>query len=524
MLRQLQRKLTLNRLILLLAAITIIITLINAIYSTYKVQKDITVENLLLSNEHYSEKIANVTDMFIHVAQRKLRNSVNRLPPVFDDLAKLEKEVNYLFTHSDSFNSLIVVRADGTVLAATKSIEQLVGKRVTSRITQRALEEKRSFVSAPFTSPAGNYLVSMTEPIFSAKGEYLGYMGGAIYLHDNTVFSELFGLKTNSDPTVVYVTDADGTILYHPEATKVGMQGLESTDIDKLKDKTSASLIMYDESAILLSGVAAVSTTGWKVVTTISQDDAMLQLNERTQQAIVSLLPIEVIIIVGVWLASWYISSPLWMLSSLVRNLDKEEVTLSEFRKIRPWYEEAGSLKSAFLSTFNVMSNTIKVLHDEAHEDPMTKLLNRRGLDDALHLFESQSLPFAVLALDIDHFKRVNDTFGHDIGDEVIKKIAAILSQQARDGDCICRAGGEEFLVLIPFVTSNTALKVAERIRITIASTNFDTAGTVTVSIGVASRFESESTTAMSVLKRADTALYSAKANGRNRTEVVASH
>ena len=124
----------------------------------------------------------------------------------------------------------------------------------------------------------------------------------------------------------------------------------------------------------------------------------------------------------------------------------------------------------------------------------------------------------SVAMFDIDHFKRINDTYGHHTGDEVLKRVAAGAAAELRSGDTIGRFGGEEFVIVLPDATADAASKVAERVRHAIG-TDSGTPG-VTVSIGVAEMAPGETCDAL--LRRADDALYLAKNEGRNRMRLAA--
>jgi diguanylate cyclase (GGDEF)-like protein len=124
--------------------------------------------------------------------------------------------------------------------------------------------------------------------------------------------------------------------------------------------------------------------------------------------------------------------------------------------------------------------------------------------------------------LDIDHFKKVNDTFGHDHGDIVLRKIAEILNISLRTSDIPCRYGGEEFIVILPETDSEKAFKLAERIRKKIENTIIIINGNkinTSVSIGLSELKKNEKFDEL--IKRADIALYNAKNNGRNQTKIA---
>jgi diguanylate cyclase (GGDEF)-like protein len=156
--------------------------------------------------------------------------------------------------------------------------------------------------------------------------------------------------------------------------------------------------------------------------------------------------------------------------------------------------------------------------------DPLTGLFNRRYLDTALaaevKLAKRKQLPLSLLLLDLDHFKRVNDEFGHQAGDEVLRRAAAVLSAELRAEDLLARFGGEEFLMIARATTLPDAYIVAERLRSAVEQARFGWKEHViplTVSIGVASlRFDGEGSSPTALISEADKRLYAAKLR-RNR-------
>jgi diguanylate cyclase (GGDEF)-like protein/PAS domain S-box-containing protein len=167
-------------------------------------------------------------------------------------------------------------------------------------------------------------------------------------------------------------------------------------------------------------------------------------------------------------------------------------------------------------------------LIDAALTDPLTGLHNRRGLEgrsEAIHYRPGGAqLTQVWIMVDIDHFKRVNDTYGHEAGDEVLKAVAEALRSTARGGDIVARFGGEEFVLVLPDTSAEMAARIAERLRLAIEALSTDVGGQVirvTASFGVAQRAAHESQ--LEVLERADAALYSSKKEGRNRVTIAAS-
>ena len=163
---------------------------------------------------------------------------------------------------------------------------------------------------------------------------------------------------------------------------------------------------------------------------------------------------------------------------------------------------------------------------DAANTDALTGLPNRRAMQAALHRTADGTLrrgaPLAALMVDIDHFKAINDTYGHDAGDEVIRATADLLADTVRGGDIAGRWGGEEFLLLLPHSDQSAAVVVAERVRRAIERmappTPALTGVRVTASLGVAATASGD---LHELLLAADAALYAAKEGGRNRVEVA---
>jgi diguanylate cyclase (GGDEF)-like protein len=163
-----------------------------------------------------------------------------------------------------------------------------------------------------------------------------------------------------------------------------------------------------------------------------------------------------------------------------------------------------------------------EALAELAHRDGLTGLANRRSFDEALPEFWARvqrfDEPGALLALDIDHFKNINDTYGHAAGDRVLQAIAKTLNENIRSFDKVFRVGGEEFAVLLPKSDREATRRTAERIRIAVESERIGYKGVeihVTVSIGAASA--RDFLECRGLVEASDAALYSAKAGGRNR-------
>ncbi len=197
----------------------------------------------------------------------------------------------------------------------------------------------------------------------------------------------------------------------------------------------------------------------------------------------------------------------------LIRPIDKQEFLARVNTQIRRWR-----------FTERLRSNVQQSL-EMAVTDPLTGLYNRRYM--SVHVgamvdaAANRGKTISVLALDVDHFKVVNDTHGHDAGDEVLKELARRIKANIRNIDLACRTGGEEFVIALPETDLQVAYKVAERLRRAVGGKPFNAGEKanslqITVSIGLA-ELESNAESLEEVVKRADDALYRAKREGRNR-------
>lgn len=163
-------------------------------------------------------------------------------------------------------------------------------------------------------------------------------------------------------------------------------------------------------------------------------------------------------------------------------------------------------------------------LTELAMHDPLTGLLNRRSLIQEMNreygrVLRCENYPVGLLMLDIDHFKRVNDTYGHAVGDEVLKVFARRILEQLRENDIVGRLGGEEFAILLPNTSHEGAIRVGEKVRQAVAQLEVvreETCVKITTSVGVA-QLDPADSRPDGALIQADQALYQAKKDGRNR-------
>ncbi len=178
----------------------------------------------------------------------------------------------------------------------------------------------------------------------------------------------------------------------------------------------------------------------------------------------------------------------------------------------------------AFVAIFE-LGESNRALELLSNTDPLTNLSNRRHVLELLDLEFQRAgrygISLSLLMADIDHFKKVNDTYGHQVGDIVLSKVASVLSTHRRSTDIVGRFGGEEFIIILPHTPAHGAIEVAERFRTMVAALDFgEDIKPVTLSLGVSFSGNHQATSIHDLIRTADEALYRAKAGGRNRTEL----
>ncbi|MGV0763076.1 sensor domain-containing diguanylate cyclase [Tistrella mobilis] len=506
----------LQRMIVALAVAAAGVLLANGFYSSYLVQRQVLIDTTLKANHAYAAKLAEAAQNFIEEAQQQLAYSAGIVARDFDNENLLLDEAERLRLQTHSFNSVAIVDAGAIVRATSPEALQIKGRYLRSLAAREALEQRRPLVSQPYMAITGNMLVVISQPVFAADGRYLGYIGGTIYLRERNILNVLLGTHHYDDGSYLYVVDQGGTLLYHPEAARIGEAVSGNPVIEAAIAGASGSREVVNSRGVeMLAGYASVPAAGWGVVAQRPLAVTLAPLEGLMWRVAANSAPAAVVTLVAIWWFARAISRPLGQLADGARQMDAPG-TADRIQRVRSWYVEARQIKRAMLIGIGLLQARIGRLDRDVRTDPLTGLINRRGLDEVLELWRAEARPFAAIAVDIDHFKQVNDSWGHEAGDAVLRRLGLILRQTARDTDLVCRTGGEEFLLLLPGLSSAAAVAVAERLRKAVARERIDPAGHVTVSAGVAVLPE-DATDIGTALRLADEMLYEAKRAGRNR-------
>lgn len=387
-------------------------------------------------------------------------------------------------------------------------------------------------------------VIDFAAPIRNAQGALVGVVGahGHWLWVTNTVKSVVERLGPDSGMELLIV-DNDGRILY-PQAL-AGPTSLPRA----IPTNTRYSVLTWEDGHEYVASSAAVTSglntdpLGWRIVARQPLERWVAPIQAmRMRIWLVGVMAAALFALVALRLAS-SVSRPIEQLAAAAQHIERHEgqpyFPQSPLREVAQLSLSMQSMTATLLSREKELQRLNHTLEDQvaqrtvaltianqelerlSTQDGLTGVANRRRFDERLAecmaVGQRTGRAFALLMLDIDHFKSVNDTHGHAAGDRVLQQFAQLIQAQTRGTDFVARYGGEEFAVLLPQTQSHAeAAKVAEKIRKAVAQASFADVGHVTVSIGHG-LWSDPSMSAAALLMRVDQALYVAKANGRNR-------
>jgi diguanylate cyclase (GGDEF)-like protein len=513
-------RLDLRRLILLLSLAVALFSFFNSFHASYQTQRDLLIRHTLEANRVYAAKLRQSAEQLLGSMHQQLAYSAGLLVERMSQPERLADETERLIRQNRHFNSAFVVRHDGKVMAASPESLGLLGQMLDSAGAREALDKRRPLISDPYVSATNRLVVFISQPIFADDGSYQGYIGGSLYLQHENILHSLLGEHFYQDGSYLYVVDRNRRLIYHQDQGRVGEIATGNPVVERLIRGEEGTLALTNSRGIeMLAGFAPVTASGWGIVAQRPLELALEELDGLMLNILRLSLPMLLLSLAGIWWLSHLISRPLWQLARSAQHWDTEEAP-EQVRRLHAWYFEADQLKRAILASLALLHQRLGKLSQESLTDPLTGLGNRRCLQAQLERWQQQRQPFAAIALDIDHFKQVNDNHGHEFGDRVLQHLAQQMSDCSRASDLLCRSGGEEFVMLLPGASLEAARQVAERVRTQMGNTCCADCPSVTLSAGVA-HWPDSAASVEEVLKRADAALYQAKHAGRNRVEMA---
>ena len=323
------------------------------------------------------------------------------------------------------------------------------------------------------------WILDIGRPYYDLDGTFLGYIGSCYDITE----------RKNTQEKLETIQSE----------MKVIVQAVEQTnEMVRITDKDA--IITYVNDAV-------ITETGYTKEELIGQKSSIFKSGKHDQSFYKNL---------------WDTVSSGNIYKNVIINKRKDGTLYHEEQTITPVFDEQNNL--SFVSTGHDISERIEVekkLHTLATRDTLTGVYNRYSLNKEIDInikkYERYEDIFGLLMLDIDHFKNVNDTYGHDVGDLVLKELCSVIENLIRETDVFGRWGGEEFLLILPKTNRGEATSIATRIKNIIEEHKFDYIPQVTISIGVS--VYNKSIKKEIFLKDVDDALYKAKSTGRNRVE-----
>ncbi|MFG1398087.1 sensor domain-containing diguanylate cyclase [Roseixanthobacter pseudopolyaromaticivorans] len=380
--------------------------------------------------------------------------------------------------------------------------------------------------------------VDVSLPVYSPENRLLGTIGAHLSVNWARMLTDI---APKEGATKVWIIGRDGRVLL---GNSPNPQPFSDEVIASMMDERSGAFVDKSEGHRVLTGFAVTGRNGdypglgWIVVT---RQDAAVAFADATRLALtilgIGLLALPVTFLGAYWFAR-KIARPLVTLTQAAAHIgrDPHATNLPHQRgslevlqlsgALRALLRRLSSVEAQIVRTAEQYQQDMEELRQLADTDPLTGLLNRRSflsVADAALNGTRTSDGLGILMADIDHFKRVNDLYGHPAGDAVIRSVAASIGAALRQHDRVARFGGEEFVVLLLNVDRAGMMALAERMRSSIGSNRVTIDGqeiAVTVSFGAALAQPGDRDVD-EVIERADLALYEAKNSGRNRIAIA---
>jgi len=507
-----------NALVLLSVLVTVMISAVVG----YQSQKDSLTRTTYQMNRVYTDKIADTVNGLFDSLFDSLDEFGREMSTDLHRADLQEKFQLFQRTHQ-SFNAVFLFDKDGILVGGSNVPKENIGTKVDSVGTNQALQERKPLVSEPYMSKTTQKLIIMlSHPIYDEQGEYEGFIGGSIRLHETSIFQTILGnAPFHEDGSYAYVAGSSGILLYHPDKTRIGENISYSEVVQETMKGRSGHLKTINSRGIkMLASYTYISSAGWGVVSQTPNKVVVDSARGLVKELLLYMLPALILFITAIYWLIGKLASPFSVLARFAAQLSSSSSGNAAFPSIHHWNYEANELHRAFGRAVRHFRFQFEHLKRDAQTDPLTGLFNRRTLDQFVAHHISQKLAFSMMIMDLDNFKSVNDTYGHDVGDEVLRFLSEALKRMFGEEYVICRMGGEEFVVLVPTDDSEAALYDAEAVRSYMANTTSPTGNRVTISIGVAT-YPGMAETAEQLYRMADDALYRAKRLGRNRVELA---
>lgn len=373
-----------------------------------------------------------------------------------------------------------------------------------------------------FTQKLG---VAIAVPIKDKRHTLVGMMVGFIALTDPSVFDQSKA-KVGKSGEYVLVSVHDKTIIIDTDDAHtlkpVSVLGKDSDMERFLSGSEGSAITKFILGKKSLTSAKHILDGHWLLLAILPVEEAFAPIENLEMQILKNGSVVFLLIATLMWLLMHRELKPLTAAASLISKMAHHGKKLHAVPVNSS--DEVGQLLTAFNRLQEDLHVSYTEIAEQAHQDFLTGLANRRYFLELAEQEISRSIRYgsllAVCMLDLDFFKKVNDTYGHKVGDVVLKKLSALFGESLRNIDIVGRIGGEEFAIVLPETDKKHALEVAERIRQLVEHTKITLENgpplKFTISIGIA-MFDDKDTNIDILLNAADQALYKAKNTGRNR-------
>jgi diguanylate cyclase (GGDEF)-like protein len=432
----------------------------------------------------------------------------------------------------DTILELTVVDAAGQILASSAAASSAI--TLPQSWPENALTEGVVLVPPHWEKQRATATLSVAVPVLSYDN---ALMGALVAVLDLRTAQPYLKSSTKSPPGEVLLLDQNGRELLSSRATSTTkLMSLDAAVLRQMLSQPGKSIVFQGLMHREVIGLADIPAA--LPVTIVAEQDRadVYAAWVNLRNLYLALVCIIVLVVTAVaFRMGRSIVTPLQHLINAANSIASGDLDVrlpvtrnDEFGHLtRIFNQMADKLRHShaeIVATNQAMQQQNQLLETLSITDGLTGLYNRSKLDailkDELARFKRNQRPFAVLMMDIDYFKTLNDSHGHIAGDEVIVAVARILGRSIRSVDYAARYGGDEFIIIMVETTADMALKTAERIRSQVNDMRYSSNGqivSVTVSIGVVQCQQSDDGTPTAVFSRADSALYEAKRAGRNR-------
>ncbi len=441
-------------------------------YFEYDGDRDIFHLDNIQNHEIYSTTISNITGIgnldFLEDKQSLKSKEIGLALLLNNDINIIDEKIeSNEWIHYTSLNDFIIIKNKASQFVDSNKFyysQKMLDREYITKGQKDVLKDRKSiFWTEPYVDMINQDILITTSYPIDYEDEYIGSLSVGFKASKlRILLDDDYSSFLLNDDGKVLATNVEGVDIYSKLThfneldNSITFEDLENAKENNLKRVNGARVL-----------AGKIKGTPYTIYQVYFLEDAIMEY-------VTKLLPIVICLILFVVVTSGY------------KKLLKSEKELKQHK------EELDYL---------------------ANYDTLTKVLNRRGLFRELDRVDKDNL--SIIILDVDHFKKVNDTYGHDIGDYVLEKISEIIANYIGEDGIISRYGGEEFLIAIKDKTIEESIETAEYIRTIVENNTFDKVGKITISLGLA-RFD-DNNSKEKCIKEADLALYNSKESGRNK-------